>query len=158
MVAKMSRAAIAEARAFDSWVDYQEALTRAIKPLTQEQLQKRLVPGVRTPGEIAEHIVFGRALHLNRTLDGAATAELAPLLQWGDANAPARPAAEIVAGLELTWRYITGCLLRSSATTALSTEEAEIMQTIWGLLDHDLPHAGELSLLLGADGLPGVEI
>jgi hypothetical protein len=26
------------------------------------------------------------------------------------------------------------------------------------LLDHDLPHAGELSLLLGADGLPGVEI
>jgi len=29
------------------------------------------------------------------------------------------------------------------------------IQTIWGLLDHDLPHAGELSLLLGADGLPG---
>ncbi len=27
-----------------------------------------------------------------------------------------------------------------------------------GLLDHDLPHAGELSLLLGADGMPGVEI
>jgi hypothetical protein len=37
-------------------------------------------------------------------------------------------------------------------------EEAAILQTIWGLLDHDLPHAGELSLLLGADGLPGVEI
>jgi hypothetical protein len=63
-----------------------------------------------------------------------------------------------VAGLELTWRYITGCLLRGSPTAVLSKEEAEIVQTIWGLLDHDLPHAGELSLLLGADGLPGVEI
>lgn len=30
--------------------------------------------------------------------------------------------------------------------------------TIWGLLEHDLPHAGELSLLLGAGGLPGVEM
>lgn len=158
MVEKMSRAAIAEARAFDSWVDYQEALKRAIKPLTQEQLQKRLLPGLRTPGEIAEHIVFGRALHLTRTLGEAATAELAPLLQWGDADTPARTAAEIVAGLELTWQYITGCLLRGSPTAALSNEETEIVQTIWGLLDHDLPHAGELSLLLGADGLPGVEI
>lgn len=154
----MSRSAIAEARAFDSWADYQAALKRAIQSLTQEQLQKRLLPDLRTPGEIAEHIVFGRALHLNRTLGAAATAELTPLIQWGDANTPARTAAEIVAGLELTWRYITGCLLRGSPTAALSQEEAEIMQTIWGLLDHDLPHAGELSLLLGADGLPGVEI
>jgi hypothetical protein len=37
-------------------------------------------------------------------------------------------------------------------------EELPILQTICGLLDHDLPHAGELSLLLGASGLPGVEI
>jgi hypothetical protein len=121
-------------------------------------LQKRLLPRLRTPGEIAEHIVFGRALHLHRTLGEAATAELVPLLRWADADAPTRTAAEIVAGLELTWRYITGCLLRGSPTAALSNEEAEIVQTIWGLLDHDLPHAGELSLLLGADGLPGVEI
>jgi hypothetical protein len=38
------------------------------------------------------------------------------------------------------------------------SDAAPIVQIIWGLLDHDLPHAGELSLLLGADGLPGVEI
>jgi hypothetical protein len=38
--------------------------------------------------------------------------------------------------------------------------EAEVlsMQVIWGLLDHDLPHAGQLSLVLRASGLPGVEI
>ena len=153
----MTRAAIAEARAFESWQDYQVALKRAIAPLTAEQLQRQLIPGLRTPGEIAEHIVFGRALHLHRML-GEAAAALTPLIRWEDAADPPHTAAEIVQGLELTWRFITGCLLRGSATDALSAAEAPIVQTIWGLLDHDLPHAGELSLLLGAAGLPGVEI
>src|SRR5215216_6875740 len=153
----MIRAALAEARAFESWHDYQEALKRAIAPLTSAQLQRRLLPGLRTPGEIAEHIVFGRALHLHRTL-GERAAELTPLLRWEDADDPPHTAAEILHGLELTWRFITGCLMRGSATEAISDDELPIVQTIWGLIDHDLPHAGELSLLLGADGLPGVEL
>lgn len=153
----MIRAAIAETRAFESWLDYQAALKRAIAPLTEEQLRRQLLPGLRTPGEIAEHIVFGRALHLHRML-GAEVAELTPLLRWGDADAPPHTAAEIVQGLDLTWQFITGYLLRGAATDDLPAAEAPIVQTIWGLLDHDLPHAGELSLLLGAAGLPGVEI
>jgi hypothetical protein len=155
-VKEMTRATVAEARVFESWQDYQDALKRAIAPLTQDQLQQRLLPGLRTPGEIAEHIVFGRALHLYRTL-GERAAVLTPLHQWDDGNPP-NTAAEIVQGLELTWQFITDCLMSGSPTAALSQEEAAIMQTIWGLLDHDLPHAGELSLLLGAAGLPGVEI
>jgi len=153
----MTRATVAEARAFESWHDYQEALKRAIAPLTAEHMQRRLLPGLRTPGEIAEHIVFGRALHLHRTL-GEAAAELTPLLRWEDADDPPHIAAEILHGLELTWQCITACLMRGSPADALPEAEVPIRQTIWGLLDHDLPHAGELSLLLGADGLPGVEI
>ncbi len=153
----MIRAAIAEARAFDSWQDYQAALQRAVEGLTPQQLQRRPIPGLRTPGEIAEHIVFGRALHLYRTL-GEAAAELTPLIEWGESDHPPHTAAEIVQGLEVTWRFITASLRRGSPTDVLSEEEALIIQTIWGLFDHDLPHAGELSLLLGADGLPGVEI
>jgi len=153
----MLRAALAETRAFESWQDYQEALKRAIAPLTEEQLQFRLLPGLRTSGEIAEHIVFGRALHLHRTL-GEGVAELTPLLRWEDADDPPHTAAEILQGLELTWRCITACLMRGTPTEVIAEEEAPILQTIWGLLDHDLPHAGELSLLLGAAGLPGVEI
>ena len=153
----MIRAEIAEARAFASWLDYQEALKRAIAPLTEEQLQRRPISGLRTPGEIAEHIVFGRALHLYRTL-GEDAAELAPLLTWDDADDPPHSAAEIVQGLELTWRFITGSVMRGSPTDVLAEgKEATIVQIIWGLLDHDLPHAGELSLLLGADGISGVE-
>jgi hypothetical protein len=153
----MTRAAIAEARAFASWQAYQEALERAIAPLTEEHMQRRLLPGLRTPGEIAEHIVFGRALWLHRAL-GERAAELTPLLGWDDADDPPHTAAEILHGLELTWRFITACLMRGSPTDAIPEEEEPIRQTIWGLIDHDLPHAGELSLLLGADGLPGVEI
>jgi hypothetical protein len=153
----MLRAVLAEARVFDSWQDYQQALKRAIAPLSEEQLQRRLLPGLRTPGEIAEHIVFGRALHLHRTL-GEKVAEVTPLLRWGDADDPPHTAAEILDGLELTWRCITACLMGGSPNDDLPAEQVLIRQTIWGLLDHDLPHAGELSLLLGADGLPGVEI
>lgn len=153
----MLRAAIAEARAFESWQDYQEALRRAIAPLSDEQLQRRLIPGQRTPGELAEHIVFGRALHLHHAL-GEGEVELMPLLKWEDADDPPHTAAEIVHGLELTWRFISASLMRGSPTDDIEEEEAPIVQTIWGLLDHDLPHAGELSLLLGADGLPGVEL
>ena len=153
----MQRATIAEARAFESWQDYQEALKRAIAPLTEEQLQRRLIPGLRTSGEIAEHIVFGRALHLHRTL-GQGVAELTPFLRWENADDPLHTVAEIVQGLDLTWRLITACLMRGSPTDPISEEDVSIMQTTWGLLDHDLPHAGELSLLLGADGMPGVEI
>ena len=153
----MLRSTAAETRAFESWQDYQEALKRAIAPLTVQQLQRRVMPNLRSPGEIAEHIVFGRALHLHQTLGERAT-ELSPLLQWGDAGNPPHTAAEILEGLELTWKVITDCLMRGSPTDVMSEQDQSIIQTIWGLLDHDLPHAGELSLLLGADGISGVEI
>jgi hypothetical protein len=153
----MTRAAFAEARVFESWQDYQDALKRAIAPLLQEQLQQRLLPGLRTPGGVSEHIVFGRALHLHRTLSEGA-AELTSLLRWEDTDDPSHAATEILNGLELIWRFTTDCLMCGSPASAISEEEALIIQTIWGFLDHDLPHAGELSLLLGAEGMPGVEI
>jgi hypothetical protein len=156
-IKEMTRATIAEARAFESWQDYQDALKRAIAPLTEEQLQQQRLPELRTPGQIAEHIVFGRALHLHRML-GEQAAELTPLHQWGNPDNPPQTAVAIVQGLDLTWQFIADCLMSGSPTDELAEEEAQIVQTIWGLLDHDLPHAGELSLLLGAVGLPGVEI
>jgi hypothetical protein len=152
-----TRATIAEARAFLSWQDYQEALKRAIAPLTNGQLGTRLLPSRRTPGEIAEHIVFGRALHLSRTLGGGAP-ELASYQRWDDEGDPPRTAAEIVRGLEVTWRVIESLLMSGSSADLLTAEESEAARTIWGLLDHDLPHAGQLSLLLRAMGMPGVNI
>jgi uncharacterized damage-inducible protein DinB len=154
---KVTRATIAEARVFESWQAYQEALKRAIAPLTDEQMRSRPVPGMRSPGELVQHIVFGRAVWVRHVL-GEKAAELEPMLHWNDADDPPHTAAEILHGLDATWRLITDYLMRGSATDAVSDEDVTGLQTIWGLLDHDLPHAGELSLLLGTSGLPGVEI
>lgn len=152
-----TRATIAESRAFVSWQDYQEALKRAVAPLTEEQLERRPLPGRRTPGEVAAHIVFGRAFHLSRAL-GADAVELASYQLWADNGHSHRTAAEIVQGLEATWRIIEGRLMRGTPADALTEAESDVVRTIWGLMDHDLPHAGQLSLLLRATGLPGVDI
>lgn len=152
----MIRAAIAEERVFESWRACQQALVRALAPLTEAQLRQLPLPGRRTPGEIAEHIVFGRALHLQTAL-GEAAAELRPFVAWNAATEPPRSAAEIVRGLEATWRVIAECVMRGTPTDDIGVgDEPPDMRTVWGLLDHDLPHAGQLSLVLRACGLPGV--
>jgi hypothetical protein len=153
----MRRATIAETRVLQSWQAYQEALRCAITPLTEEQMNRRLAPDLRSAGEIAEHIVYGRALWLHHVL-GEGAAEVEPMLCWDHVDDPPRTVAEVVRGLGLTWRMITTFLTRGSAADEIPNEEAEKLQIVWGLLDHDLPHAGELSLVLGAYGLPGVEI
>lgn len=71
---------------------------------------------------------------------------------------PDRTAVDIVQGLEVTWRIIEDRLMRGSPADALVHGELEVVRTVWGLLDHDLPHAGQLSLLLRAIGMPGVDI
>ena len=162
-------ATLTQARIYESWQNYQAALQRAIAPLTEEQMRLRLVPGMRSVGETAEHIVYARALWLHRVL--AAAAELEPLLTWDmphDPTDPARPrtAAEVSHGLDQTWRIIIACLDRRPATGRHDTcpddtgsaEEITRLRTIWGLLEHDLHHGGELSFQLGAHGLAAVEL
>src|SRR5690348_7602857 len=83
--ANMGSGRLVEARVLDSWQQYQDALLRTLAPLTAEQLGRRLVPGQRSVGETAEHIVFGRALHVHKAL-GDEAAELLPLTTW---DAPA---------------------------------------------------------------------
>ena len=118
----MIRSAVTETRVFESWKDIQEALKRAIEPLTDEQMAGRLVPGLRSVGEIAEHIVFGRALHLTRVL-GKAVAEVEPILTWDKPDDPPRTAAEVVHGLDLTWKLLAARLMRGTATDDLSDED-----------------------------------
>ena len=64
-------------------------------------MRLRLVPGLRSLGEIAEHIVFAQARWLPGVLDAGA-AELAPLSSWDTPADPPRTAAEVVQGLEQT--------------------------------------------------------
>ena len=155
-------ATVTQARIYESWQNYQEALQRALAPLTEEQMGLRLVPGMRSVGEIAAHLVYARARWLHSLLGEA---ELEPLLAWDTPDDPPYPrtAAEVRQGLEQTWRIITSRLDRwmaagSRDTDTLPAEEVLHVRTIWGLLEHDLHHGGELSFQLGAHGLAAVEL
>jgi uncharacterized damage-inducible protein DinB len=152
----MTNAALVQARIFESWQYYQTELVRVIAPLTDAQLLSRPVAGQRTLGELAEHIVRARALWLPRAL-GTRVPELEPLANWDEPEDPPRTAAELLQGLDLTWRHLTACLARWPAadpSDALPAEQVTQLQIVWGLYEHDLHHGGELSFVLGAAGLP----
>lgn len=158
----MTIAAIAQMRLRGSWQYYQEELQRVITPLTEEQMGVRLVPELRSLGEIAEHIVYARALWLPRVL-GEDTTDLAPLLSWDEPDDPPRTAAEVVEGLDRTWQRISACLARWTAADPrdpdpVPEEEVARLQVIWGLMEHDMHHGGELSFILGACGLPAPDM
>lgn len=158
----MTIASLVQARIFESWQYYQQELERVIAPLTNEQMRLRLVPGQRSLGEIAEHIVRARALWLPRALgEEENSAELRSMASWDDANDPPSTAAEVVHGLQVTWRLLTSGLNLGPADDTRDTipdEEVTQLRTIWGLFEHDLHHGGELSFVLGAYGLPAPDM
>ena len=151
---------------YKGWEDYQEHLIKAIAPLTLEQLALRAAPNLRSIGELAVHIVSTRAGWFHRAI-GEGSDETSPLAQWQAAGAPARSAAEIVAGLEATWRLIQSSLARwtpDDLARPFQRERRGQQQTltrqwiIWHLIEHDLHHGGELSFSLGMHGLEAVDI
>jgi hypothetical protein len=146
------RSSIAESRVFDSWLDYQDALKCAIAP-QGSWARVRCPVSARRARLPSTSSLAARSICITQR-----ASELVPLQRWAQAGYAPRTAAQIVAALDLTWRYFTDCVARGMAAVQLTDDEALIVQTIWGLLDRDLPRAGELSLLLGAAGLPGVEI
>ena len=151
----MNAAQVAQARMLQSWQFYQDELVRVISPLTEEQLGLQLSANLRTAGELAEHIVRARALWLPRAF-GAGDATLAALANWDEPEDPPRSVVEITAGLALTWEWILRAVGPSDAgdlAADVTGAELETLQIIWGLLEHDIHHGGELSYTLGADGL-----
>ena len=154
----MTRSRVAAARVLEIWQHMQDELVRVITPLSDEQMNARIAPNLRTVGELAEHIVRGRALWVHKVLGDPS---LEPMMNWDEPEDPPRSAAEVVAGLQYTWRVLRAYIEPSTAGDAgdaddsspVSEQEQNGLRTVWGMLDHDLPHAGELALTLGVLGL-----
>ena len=147
------------------WENYQNLLVKAVRPLTADQLALH-AGDLRTIGQIAAHIADTRAGWLRQAL-GEGGPELDAIATWDEPGAPARSAAELVQGLETTWQVLKDGLARW--TPAYYAETVEGVRrgrpwkfrrgwVVWHLLEHDLHHGGELSLLLGLHGLAGVSI
>jgi uncharacterized damage-inducible protein DinB len=147
----VTKSSIAAERALEIWQHMQDELVRVVGQLTDEQMSKRIAPNVRTLGEQAEHIVRGRALWIHKVVGDPS---LLPFMSWDEPDDPTRSVAEVVAGLQHTWQ-IWRTYLEPSTTddpAPVSEQEADGLRTVWGMLDHDLCHAGELSLMLGVLG------
>lgn len=101
---------------YAGWGRYQERLVAAIAPLTVEQLALRTTPRHWTIGMYATHIVANRAWWFHARMgEGGDDLTTYDLWALGVCEAhvdPGHTAAELVAGLEKTWRMIEDALAR----------------------------------------------
>jgi uncharacterized damage-inducible protein DinB len=151
---------------YDSWKQYQEHIKQAIAPLTAEQLALRAAPGLRTIGEIVCHIIGTRVGWFHGFL-GEGGDEIAPFDTWDASDAPARSAAELIHGLDVTWRFMADALAGWSPADLQKTFPQERRSghydlsrswVVWHVLEHDLHHGGEVSLTLGMHGLQAPDL
>ena len=150
---------------YKGWDTYQGQLIKAIEPLSSDQLSLRAAPHLRSIGENAAHIVGARAGWLHYVLKEGS--ENLVSRKWDDPNQPAS-SAELISGLETTWKVIQDCLRRWTTadldeifhdTDDNGEDHALTRQwVLWHLIEHDLHHGGEISFMLGMHGLGGINI
>jgi uncharacterized damage-inducible protein DinB len=151
---------------YAGWQTYQGHLVKAVAPLSPEQLALRAAPNLRSIGELATHIVRTRAGWFHHAI-GEGTDETALYMAWNAPDMPPPSAAELVGGLEATWRMMQDALARwTPAVLAQPFQRDRNGQAytltrqwiIWHLIEHDLHHGGELCFSLGMHGLEAPDI
>jgi uncharacterized damage-inducible protein DinB len=163
---------------FDGWNGYQESIVHAVEPLTLEQLAWRPKENFYSVGELVRHISLGRLTWLMR-MHAPGGAELAKhIIEWeidSDGNrdiieaaiAITEQPAELVRWLNLTWQIIETCLTSWTVTDLSQTYahrwngqayDVSRQWTVWRVMNHDIHHGGELSLMLGLQGIEAFEL
>ena len=163
---------------YEGWGNHQRLLLEAVRGLTSEQLRLRAAPHLWCVWQIAGHIAGSRAYWLHDVVgegDPAVrdlfrvTSTTVPGLSLGDAGWEddedhPRRAAEIVEGLERSWSMVDACLRRwtpedlAAQFPGPGSRTSTRQWVVWHLLEHDLHHGGEISLILGSNGLQGLDL
>ena len=148
------------------WEAYQQLLIDAIRPLTAEQLALQVGHDLRPAGMIAAHIVGARVRWLRRVL-GEGDEDLERWAHWDREGSPMPSGKELAQALEASWHPLKAGLERwkpGDYEHTVTWEEDGQKEAftrgwvVWHLIEHDLHHGGELSLLLGSHALRGVEL
>lgn len=148
------------------WDAYQELLIKALEPLSLDQLSLRTAPHLRSIGENAAHIVGTRVGWIHGVL-GEGDAAIEPMDLWDSPGAPARSAAELIEGLNATWQMIANALTRWTPadlehvierTRSGKTHRYTSQWVLWHVIEHDLHHGGEISLILGTHNLTAPDL
>jgi uncharacterized damage-inducible protein DinB len=150
----------------EGWQTYQREVSKALAPLSPEQLALRAAPHLRSIGELARHMIAARAGWYHDVLHEGDDAFNA-LSYWNSPGSPIRSASGIVNGLALTWQVMQEALARYTPTDLQVVFEYERngqthMYTrgwvIWHVIEHDLHHGGEIGYSLGMHGLQAPDI
>jgi uncharacterized damage-inducible protein DinB len=163
---------------FEGWDGHQTSLVHAIAPLTREQLAWRPGVGLNSVGELARHISLGRIVWFMR-MDAPGSADLASgITDWDvdddgnrsivESSVPiAEDSKELAYWLEITWQMIETTLHQWNTTDLAqtylytwdgSTYAISRQWTLWRILSHDIHHGGQLSLMLGIQGIAAFEL
>ncbi len=151
---------------YENWRVYHEKLRGCIAPLTNEQLLLQPAADMWPLGQVVQHIVSVRAGWFSATLQDNDEAMNAYML-WGQRESPDRSAAELARGLDETWAFIEARLQRWTPTDCARTfpdewdgqvYEVSRSWVIYHVMEHDLHHGGEVSLILGMNGLQTLDL
>ena len=152
---------------YDGWENYQNLLITAIAPLTDEQLNLRAAPHLRSISEDMLHIIAVRARWFHKFM-GEGGEDMETIMVWDRKESRARSAAELVSGLKQTMQLIKDSLARWTpddlkfefkGTDPNYGDYALSRQwVIWHVIEHDLHHGGEVSFMLGMHGLAAPDL
>ncbi len=149
---------------YENWSGYNKRLQACIAPLTDEQIQLQPAPRMWPLGQVVQHIISVRAGWFSGTLQDPDPA-MSAYMEWGQRGSPARSAAELARGLDETWAFIEERLRRwtpeDCAKTFPDEWDGQVVElsrswVIYHVLEHDLHHGGEASLILGMNRLPSL--
>jgi uncharacterized damage-inducible protein DinB len=150
---------------YAGWRNHQALLLAALAPLSAEQLDLKPAPRLRSIEAIATHMIGARARWFSPPL-GDGDKQLARYGRWDRRGGPVRSAAEIMRGLKFTLDYIHDRIASWSVDEwqeSMPGEEHEPETitrpwVIWHLIEHDLHHTGEISLILGMNKLKAPDL
>ncbi len=159
-------------RFYSDWSQYRSRLVDGVRDLTADQLAISAGPDHAPIWALAAHCAGTRTYWLCGVL-GEPGAETTPFpdpfaeLGWEDDLDHPRSAAELVVALETTGAIIERCLdswtadmlevefeRRYGDVRQIHTRRSILLR----LLSHDAFHSGEISQLLGANGLPAIDL
>ena len=151
---------------YENWRGYNDKLRATVAPLTDEQLSLQPAPRMWPVGQIVQHIISVRAGWFSATLQDE-DAAMNEYMLWGQRDSPERDAAELVRGLAETWAFIEARLQRWTADDYAQTFPDEWdgqvyyvsrSWVVYHVLEHDLHHGSEVSLILSMHGLRGLDL
>jgi uncharacterized damage-inducible protein DinB len=174
----MNAEGILLASVYDGWSGYNQSLIHAIEPLTPEQLAWRTAEGFRSVGELARHISLGRIEWFMRMNAPGSDELIAQIADWEqdrdgirhiveESIAITEQAGELARWLGASWQMVDATLkqwtVSDLATTYRHTYNGTAYAvsrqwTIWRIMAHDIHHGGQLSLMLGQQGIEAFEL